>query len=376
MIAAPTAAPAALDLSQIVARLDRVQRELQGDFPLTWYHLENPPAEPCAASLEGLVVWDRPYPTMLHKGGKDWFAGTVIFPESKCGIALDGSEGRIFISGYSPFTLWVDGTEIFRETHVWHASGPIGDPITTAIEPGRPYRLTLCLEPTELPAGWEDFGIAPRLTACTDMSVEIGAAALQLRIAEKLAKLKAERKLVLDAARTIDLPALEETRWDAVCASIAAMEETLAPLSARAKALTVHLIGHTHIDMDWMWTWPDTVHCVRRDAKAVTDMMADYPELTFTHSQVPTYQILQQMEPEVFAKDSAVHRRRAVGECRRHLGGRRPEHGRRRIVRPPRALCGGVDAGQPRVNRARALGAGYLWTPRQYAAVGQTRRVR
>jgi len=80
------------------------------------------------------------------------------------------------------------------------------------------------------------------------------------------------------------------------------MEQALAPLSAAAKETIVHLIGHTHIDMDWMWTWKDTVHCIRRDVKSVTDMMDDYPDITFTHSQVPTYQVVQEMDPDVFEK--------------------------------------------------------------------------
>lgn len=293
---------APLELAQIIALLDQKNRELQGGMPITWYHRETPPADPRVALPEASwPVWERPNPAMRCMGEKNWFFGTLTFPDSHCGIALAGSEARIFIGGYCPFTLLLDGEEIFAETHVWHASGPIADPITTGIEPGRPYRLLLCLEPTEIPAGWTEFAVEVQSTAGMEMAVEIAAAALQLRIAEKLAGTDAERQLVAEAARRLDVPALEEYRWEAVCASIAAMEAALAPLSARAKAHTVHLIGHTHIDMDWMWTWPDTVHCVRRDAKAVTEMLRDYPALTFTHSQVPTYQILQQQDPEVFA---------------------------------------------------------------------------
>jgi len=292
-----------VELAQVIQALEEMNRELQADLPVQWLHPATPPGEPLAAVPDASwPAWERPYPAMLEKNAPNWFYSEVVFPAEKCAIPLAGTEARILIYGYSPFTLWLDGEEIFKETHAWHASGPIADPITTSIEPGRPYRLVLCLEPTEIPAGSESFGIVIKSRACMEMATEVMAAALQLRIAEKLAKSKTEQRLVQEAAQRIDLDALREHRWEAVCASIAAMESALQPLSARAKAHTVHLIGHTHIDMDWMWTWKDTVNCVRRDTKAVIDMMDDYPELTFTHSQVPTYQIVQEMDPDVFAK--------------------------------------------------------------------------
>jgi alpha-mannosidase len=82
-----------------------------------------------------------------------------------------------------------------------------------------------------------------------------------------------EKRLVKKAAQALDLAALEKEQWDQVQASIARMEKMLSPFSAKAREITVHLIGHSHIDMDWQWTWKDTVHCIRRDFKAVTDMM-------------------------------------------------------------------------------------------------------
>ena len=36
-------------------------------------------------------------------------------------------------------------------------------------------------------------------------------------------------------------------------------EEILLPLKDAAKAYTVHMIGHAHIDMNWMWPYHETV---------------------------------------------------------------------------------------------------------------------
>ena len=120
----------------------------------------------------------------------------------------------------------------------------------------------------------------------------------------------------------LDLKALQAEQWGKVSASMARMEKLLAPFEARARQATVHLIGHSHIDMDWQWTWKDTVHCIRRDFKAVTDMMDDYPDLAFSHSQPPTYEVVRNMDPKIFAKGEGTDCRRALGRTRRAHGWR------------------------------------------------------
>ncbi len=45
----------------------------------------------------------------------------------------------------------------------------------------------------------------------------------------------------------------------AAVAAVEAGEKMLAPLGAVAKKYTIHCVGHAHIDMNWMWNWPETV---------------------------------------------------------------------------------------------------------------------
>jgi alpha-mannosidase len=289
----------------VLAALDSKHwKDLFAAFPLTWRRSPTEPADPLAA-VPGAdwAVWDGAKPSYrLH--GKNWFYADLAFPESHCGIPLAGTIARIFINGYCPFTLWIDGIECYRETHAWNATGPIADPFPVPIVPGRVHRLIACFEPTDLPALANDYpgAIQVRSAPCMDLMVDVGAASFELRLAQGFARSADEQRLIGEAAARIDLAALAENRWPAVLASIHEMETVLAPFAARAKAMTVHLVGHTHIDMDWMWTWKDTVHCVRRDATAVTDLMDDFPEVGFVHSQVPTYQVIQEQDPAVFAR--------------------------------------------------------------------------
>ena len=80
------------------------------------------------------------------------------------------------------------------------------------------------------------------------------------------------------------------------------MADALAPLAGKLRQLRVHLIGHSHIDLNWLWTWPDTVNVVRRDIQSVLALMDEFPQMTFSHSQAVTYELIRRHEPKLFAK--------------------------------------------------------------------------
>ena len=295
----------------VLELLGRKAAELGSPLPLTWRYPRREPAKPLAAkpgrSWKALA---DPGQEAWRKDGPNWFYADLQFPRSRCGVRLGGREALCFVHGWQPFTLWIDGEEIWKEQHAWMASGPIADPFPFPVVAGRRHRLAMCVVPTELPSGHiaVNVHIVPR--ACLELQVDLEAAAAELRVAAQLAATDAERDLVARAEGCVDAQAVSANRWGPALASLERMEKVLEPFSERAKQLTVHLVGHSHIDMDWMWTWPDTVNCIRRDFKAVTDLMDDDPRVTFTHSQVPTYEVGKREDPAVFAK---IRRRVAEG---------------------------------------------------------------
>jgi len=292
-----------MEVAKTAGLLLEKANELYRSLDIAWRYPKSKPSNPLKATIRSsYAIWTPGDTSVLRKNDDNWFYADVEFPESHCGVDLAGTEGWFIIHGWCPFTLWLDGAECFKETHSWHATGPIADPVIAKIEPGRTYRLIMCCKPTELPAGFNPVAVGVHSKECFELGAQLGAAGAQLRIAEALASGDDERRLVAQAASKIDEAALKANRWERAKASIAEMESALQPLSARAKAITLHVIGHTHIDMDWMWTWKDTVYCARRDFKATTAMQDDFPELTFTHSQVPTYDVVRKMDPSVFAK--------------------------------------------------------------------------
>lgn len=292
----------AMNTDAVIEVLRKKHDELTQPIPLDWKYPPTPPRDPLKAQPDdSWQSWSDKRPG-IRKNAKHWLYATLRFPERMCGFRLDGTAADLTIHGWCPFTMWVDGRELFKEEHAWNATGPIWDPVSLTFTNSPQHRLIICLEPTEVPTDFNPLNVAIQSRPCTDTAIHVAAAAAQLEIARALARPGKETALVEKATRAVSLDTLEANDWKAALASSAKMEAILKPLSPRAKAFTVHLLGHSHIDMDWMWTWKDTVHCMRRDFKSVADMMDDYPDLTFAISQIPSYDVARTMDPQVFDK--------------------------------------------------------------------------
>lgn len=64
----------------------------------------------------------------------------------------------------------------------------------------------------------------------------------------------------------------------------------------------VSYIGHTHIDVAWLWTLAQTREKVQRSFSTVLTLMERYPEYVFMSSQPQLYEYLKEEAPEVYEK--------------------------------------------------------------------------
>ncbi len=60
------------------------------------------------------------------------------------------------------------------------------------------------------------------------------------------------------------------------------------------------MIGHSHIDAAWLWTWKETVEICRETFSNVLELMEKYPELKFTQSSAQFYIWMEERYPEIF----------------------------------------------------------------------------
>lgn len=65
---------------------------------------------------------------------------------------------------------------------------------------------------------------------------------------------------------------------------------------------TVSCIGHSHIDVAWLWTIEQTREKVQRSFSTVLRLMEEYPEYVFMSSQPQLYKYLKEEAPEVYEK--------------------------------------------------------------------------
>ncbi|MGL5245773.1 MAG: alpha-mannosidase, partial [Sarcina sp.] len=61
-------------------------------------------------------------------------------------------------------------------------------------------------------------------------------------------------------------------------------------------------VGHTHIDVAWLWTVAQTREKVARSFSTVLKLMDDYPEYIFMSSQPQLYKFLKEDHPKVYEK--------------------------------------------------------------------------
>ena len=66
--------------------------------------------------------------------------------------------------------------------------------------------------------------------------------------------------------------------------------------------VSVSLIGHTHIDVAWLWRYRHTREKCARSFSTVNRLMKQYPDYQFLQSQAQVYDFIRQDYPEIYAQ--------------------------------------------------------------------------
>jgi len=116
-----------------------------------------------------------------------------------------------------------------------------------------------------------------------------------------------------DPAIDAALAFLEESlRDEGVIGKQAALsaEQMLGELAAAAKDYEILCVSHAHIDMNWMWSWDETVAVTLDTFRTMLNLMEEYPQFTFSQSQASIYRIVEQYAPDMLEE---IRRRVAEG---------------------------------------------------------------
>ncbi len=65
---------------------------------------------------------------------------------------------------------------------------------------------------------------------------------------------------------------------------------------------TIQIIGHAHMDMNWLWTYPESEKMFHDNIRQAVALMEKYSDFTMLQSQATIYQYIKQVDPPLFEK--------------------------------------------------------------------------
>ncbi|MEY4360509.1 MAG: hypothetical protein RLZZ631_1995, partial [Cyanobacteriota bacterium] len=85
-------------------------------------------------------------------------------------------------------------------------------------------------------------------------------------------------------------------------ASLTALRPWLQEQAAAMVPGTVHVLGHAHLDLAWLWPVADTWQAAVRTFESALGLMERFPQLHFAHSSPALYAWIEQHRPALFAR--------------------------------------------------------------------------
>lgn len=67
-----------------------------------------------------------------------------------------------------------------------------------------------------------------------------------------------------------------------------------------ASADTIHVIGHAHMDMNWLWTYSETMQMCNDNLRQAVAFMKEFPDYTMIQSQAAVYNFVEKVDPPLF----------------------------------------------------------------------------
>jgi alpha-mannosidase len=110
----------------------------------------------------------------------------------------------------------------------------------------------------------------------------------------------ADRAEIVEGIRAF-LAASREGDTAVVAKRLTELSESVVRASRGLKQTSVNLAGHAHIDMNWLWRWPETVQACQDTFRQALAFMREYPEFRMSQSQAAAYDAIEREDPVLFS---------------------------------------------------------------------------
>jgi alpha-mannosidase len=245
-------------------------------------------------------------PFAWDPGEEIWFRKKIIVPENIEGINICGSE--IYVSGTGYFSkpiilangeLYIDGIKKM-EARNW-TDLRYRYAISTSVNPGDEHVIVLhfnkkkeymddypkILNPLEI-----------HFSRVDDLIFELESLMEEFGFISSILP-GAEKKLE-SVLGNYDIEKMVELDTFDLVNQLKGIEEGLIEYKDQAKKHTVKMIGHGHIDMNWLWPMSETEEVVRDTFTTVLMLMDEYPDFCYSQSQARVYEIAEEKYPDLF----------------------------------------------------------------------------
>jgi alpha-mannosidase len=237
------------------------------------------------------------FPQQKLEGRPYWFTADLTFPQEIHGIRTAGARARLVCWTINPTKVFLYDKLVFSERY-WSDFRSPEVLISPAVDAGTTYRLAVWIDLSRAAGIGGDVSIHVEVDPVESALFEVASFPYELDYCADFQELAP----AVAAARRSFTDALDAGSDLAVLSKL--IKELRQPLSGaalRTKTHTVHLIGHAHIDMNWLWDSQDTRDVIRRDFTTMDTLIRD-EGITFSQSQVAVYEMCREDEPELFER--------------------------------------------------------------------------
>jgi len=93
-----------------------------------------------------------------------------------------------------------------------------------------------------------------------------------------------------------------EGKYDSINPVLQAMLKELIKNQPDLSADTIQLIGHAHMDMNWLWPYSETKKMMHDNIRQAVAFMEKFPDFTMLQSQMAIYKQIEKADPPLFEK--------------------------------------------------------------------------
>jgi alpha-mannosidase len=234
----------------------------------------------------------------------------IIVPSALQGYSLEGLELRLSLTWWAEVAqIFVNG-ELIQEGDLFDHSARVV--LSKAVQPGEAIAVLIHLVSPGHDEGAlvKSLCVYERADQSVDTCPEPGFVADELAVLQEyLTQFLPEQleELTENVAQINWAEVGDRSTFDQ---SLTHLRQSLMPLSEKVKTRSIQLVGHSHLDLAWLWDVAETWEAAERTFKSVLQLQQDFPELTFCHTSPALYAWIEENRPELFA---AIQRQVTAG---------------------------------------------------------------